>query len=139
MVVDAESRLADERRRAGQEGEVFFKAFDDSRITRVGRFIRKTSLDELPQVFNVLAGNMSLVGPRPLTPGEGAELGGYVNRRALVKPGLTGLWQVSGRSEITGDQRARLDLLYVETQSFAGDLSILSRTVATVVSRHAAA
>lgn len=108
---------------------VFTKYHDDSRVTKVGKFIRKTSLDELPQLFNVLSGNMSLVGPRPLRPWEGTQLDGYVQRRTLVKPGLTGLWQVSGRSQVTGNQAARLDLLYVENWSFFGDLSIVVRTL----------
>lgn len=136
MVVDADRDKDREKARAGQHGgTVFFKSSSDSRITKIGRVLRATSIDELPQLFNVLKGEMSLVGPRPLVPNEGAELADFVARRALVKPGLTGLWQVSGRSEITGEQRARLDLQYVENWSLTGDLAILARTVRVVLLR----
>lgn len=135
MVVDAEMRKPAEVDRAGHPGSIFFKSTSDSRITRMGKLLRTTSIDELPQLFNVLRGEMSLVGPRPLVPDEGAELQDFIARRALVKPGLTGLWQVSGRSEIGGEQRARLDLQYVENWSFLGDLAIIGKTARVVLSR----
>jgi exopolysaccharide biosynthesis polyprenyl glycosylphosphotransferase len=138
MVPNAHKLIDQVRERSGQADQVFYKSAGDDRITRVGRFLRKTSLDELPQLFNVFSGDMSLVGPRPLVPGEGAGVGGFLERRMLVKPGLTGLWQVSGRSDVTGDERVRLDLFYVENWSLAGDLTILARTVKTVLKREGA-
>ena len=133
MVPGAELLKAKERRSARQECSPFFKAAEDSRVTRLGRILRRTSIDELPQLINVLQLQMSVVGPRPLVPGEGSEFDQYVTRRALVKPGLTGLWQISGRSQVTGDQRARMDLLYVENWSLLGDLTIVARTISAVL------
>ena len=101
---------------------------DDPRVTRVGRFLRRFSLDELPQLFNVLVGNMSLVGPRPPLPSEVERYGRTTARRLLVKPGITGLWQVSGRSDLSWEDSVRLDLYYVENWSFAGDILILWKT-----------
>ena len=112
---------------------ILFKLKNDPRITRVGRSLRKYSMDELPQLFNVLRGDMSLVGPRPPLPAEVAQYGEHVWRRLLVKPGLTGLWQISGRSDLDWDESLRLDLRYVENWSFAFDLMILWKTVAAVV------
>lgn len=108
------------------------------RITRVGRFLRATSLDELPQLLNVLGGSMSLVGPRPLVVGEAESVEHFLARRALVKPGMTGLWQVSGRSDVTDDERVRLDHSYVDNWSVAQDLMIIWRTVRAVVKREGA-
>jgi exopolysaccharide biosynthesis polyprenyl glycosylphosphotransferase len=105
----------------------------DPRITRVGRLLRKTSLDELPQLWNVVTGTMSLVGPRPALPTEAERYGRSTARRLLVKPGITGLWQVSGRSDLTWEDSVRLDLYYVENWSFAGDIQILWKTVSAVV------
>ena len=133
MVPDAEARLAAVRAEMGFDDNTFFKAEDDPRITRVGRVIRKTSIDELPQLFNVLRGDMSLVGPRPMVDGEGAEFANFVERRVLVRPGITGLWQVSGRSDISDEERVRLDLMYVENWSMVGDLAIISKTVSSVL------
>ncbi|MCH8563293.1 sugar transferase [Nesterenkonia sp. YGD6] len=107
---------------------ILFKMKDDPRITDVGRFIRRFSIDELPQVFNVLMGSMSLVGPRPSLAREVAQYEHHVHRRFLVKPGITGLWQVSGRSDLPWDEAVRLDLYYVENWSLTGDLAILWRT-----------
>jgi exopolysaccharide biosynthesis polyprenyl glycosylphosphotransferase len=138
MFVDAEARraaLADRNERA--EG-LQFKIRDDPRVTRVGKFLRKWSLDELPQLFNVLVGTMSLIGPRPPLPGEVAQYEGPVHRRLMVKPGLTGLWQVSGRSDLEWEEAVRLDLRYVEDWSLALDLSILWRTVFAVLKREGA-
>lgn len=111
----------------------FIKHNSPALVTRVGRVLRKTSLDELPQLFNVLGGSMSLVGPRPLAPEEGSEIPGFVQRRVLVRPGMTGLWQVSGRSDTDPQTRVRLDLHYVENWSLAHDLGILARTAKVVV------
>ena len=106
---------------------------DGPRITRVGSVLRRTSLDELPQLFNVLLGQMSLVGPRPPLPAEVAQYGDDVHRRLLVKPGMTGLWQVSGRSDLDWDESVRLDLYYVENWSFLMDVSIISQTFRAVI------
>jgi exopolysaccharide biosynthesis polyprenyl glycosylphosphotransferase len=110
-----------------------FKMKDDPRITRVGSVLRRTSLDELPQLINVLLGQMSLVGPRPPLPTEVAQYGDDVHRRLLVKPGMTGLWQVSGRSDLDWDESVRLDLYYVENWSFLMDVSIISQTFRAVI------
>ncbi|MFB9855921.1 sugar transferase [Paenarthrobacter aurescens] len=131
MVVDAEARLSELEHRNEGKG-LLFKIKDDPRITRIGGILRKYSLDELPQLFNILAGSMSLVGPRPPLPREVAEYEHDVRRRLLVKPGLTGLWQVSGRSNLSWQDSVRLDLYYVENWSLAGDLVIILRTVRAV-------
>lgn len=131
MVPDAEDRLADLVHKNEGNG-VLFKIKDDPRITRVGGFLRKYSLDELPQLFNILGGSMSLVGPRPPLPREVESYEHDVRRRLLVKPGLTGLWQVSGRSNLSWQDSVRLDLYYVENWSLAGDLVIILRTVRAV-------
>ncbi|MGE5762796.1 MAG: sugar transferase [Mycobacterium leprae] len=112
---------------------LLFKLRDDPRVTPVGRWLRRFSLDELPQLLNVVAGHMSLVGPRPPLPSEVAGYDDEIRRRLLVKPGLTGLWQVSGRSDLTWDETVRLDLFYVENRSFGLDLSILCRTATPVL------
>lgn len=114
-------------------GHVLFKMKDDPRVTNVGRFIRRYSIDELPQVFNVLMGSMSLVGPRPSLAKEVAQYEHHVHRRFLVKPGITGLWQVSGRSDLAWEEAVRLDLYYVENWSMTADLAILWRTVKVVM------
>ena len=106
---------------------------DDPRVTRVGRWIRRLSIDELPQLINVLRGEMSLVGPRPPLRGEVATYTETVHRRMLVKPGITGLWQVSGRSDLPWDEAVRLDLYYVENWSLIQDLVILWRTFRPVL------
>jgi exopolysaccharide biosynthesis polyprenyl glycosylphosphotransferase len=116
---------------------MMFKVRDDPRVFPVGRFLRATSLDELPQLMNVLRGEMSLVGPRPL-PAEDGDYLGDVRRRLLVRPGITGLWQVSGRSDLSWDEAVRLDLYYVDNWSLAYDLSILWRTVGVVLARKGA-
>jgi len=131
MVVDAEARLTELEHRNEGNG-VLFKIKDDPRITRVGRLLRKYSLDELPQLFNILGGSMSLVGPRPPLRREVNAYEEDVRRRLLVKPGLTGLWQVSGRSNLSWQDSVRLDLYYVENWSLTGDLIIVLRTVRAV-------
>ncbi len=132
MGVDAEQRRAELADRNQNGDGPLFKVADDPRVTRVGRVLRRYSLDELPQLFNVLTGQMSLVGPRPPLPGEVAVYDDSVARRLLVKPGLTGLWQVSGRSDLTWDEAVRLDLRYVENWSLALDLQIVWKTFSAV-------
>lgn len=110
-----------------------FKMQDDPRITNVGRFIRKTSIDELPQLINILKGEMSIVGPRPLPTYETAQCNEYQNQRLQVKPGLTCYWQCSGRNDIPFDEWIELDLKYIEEASFWVDLKIIFMTVAAVV------
>jgi len=119
--------------------ENLYKLAVDDRITPVGRWIRRWSLDELPQLFNVIAGDMSLVGPRPAIPYEVAEYPSWYLDRFTVKPGLTGLWQVSGRNERTYEEMVRLDIEYAERRSLFLDLSILARTPFTVLARRGAA
>ncbi|WP_411374113.1 sugar transferase [Arthrobacter sp. MPF02] len=131
MVVNAEQQLS--KLAVKNEGQgVLFKMKDDPRVTRVGKKLRKYSLDELPQLFNVIAGSMSLVGPRPPLPSEVEAYEHDVRRRLLVKPGLTGLWQVSGRSNLSWQDSVRLDLYYVENWSLASDVIILLRTFSAV-------
>jgi exopolysaccharide biosynthesis polyprenyl glycosylphosphotransferase len=131
MQVDAEERLAELLALNEHQG-VMFKIRRDPRITRVGAWLRKYSLDELPQLLNVLLGNMSLVGPRPPLPREVEMYPDYVRRRLVVKPGITGLWQVSGRADLSWEEAVRLDLRYVENWSLAVDIMILIRTVSAV-------
>jgi exopolysaccharide biosynthesis polyprenyl glycosylphosphotransferase len=116
-----------------QSSSVLFKMRRDPRVTNVGRFLRRFSLDELPQLWNVVIGDMSLVGPRPPLPAEVDRYGVDVHRRLLVKPGMTGLWQVSGRSDLSWDEAVRLDLHYVDNWSVGLDLVLLWKTVATVI------
>jgi lipopolysaccharide/colanic/teichoic acid biosynthesis glycosyltransferase len=110
----------------------------DPRLTKVGAFLRRTSLDELPQLLNVAAGHMSLVGPRMIAPDEMPKFGDALATRLAVKPGITGLWQVSGRQELGYDDRIRLDLHYIENWSFWLDLTILARTIPAVLSMRGA-
>jgi exopolysaccharide biosynthesis polyprenyl glycosylphosphotransferase len=131
MVVDAEQRR--KQLEALNEGSgVLFKMRKDPRVTKVGAWLRRWSLDELPQLVNVLIGNMSLVGPRPALPREVARYGDHMRRRLAVKPGLTGLWQVSGRSGLSWEESFRLDLRYVDNWSMALDLQILWKTFSAV-------
>jgi lipopolysaccharide/colanic/teichoic acid biosynthesis glycosyltransferase len=129
----------DEQTHSDESGRSLYKLAADDRITRVGRFLRKTSLDELPQLFDVLRGHMSLVGPRPVIPYE-AELypAGY-DRRFALKPGMTGFWQVSGRNERTYREMIELDVAWVENHSLRLYLSILARTPWVLLSRRGAA
>ncbi|MFV0258595.1 MAG: sugar transferase [Acidimicrobiales bacterium] len=132
MVVDAEARLdalSDENEGAGP----LFKMKHDPRITPVGRFLRKTSLDELPQLWNVVRNEMSLVGPRPALPAEMADWDTELHARLRVKPGITGMWQVSGRSSTSFAEYTRLDLYYVDNWSLVVDLAILAKTVPAVL------
>jgi exopolysaccharide biosynthesis polyprenyl glycosylphosphotransferase len=131
MVVDAEARKAELLAQNNGNGALF-KMHRDPRVTRTGAWLRRWSLDELPQLFNVVLGDMSLVGPRPALPVEVAEYGDHMRRRLAVKPGITGLWQVSGRSDLAWDEAERLDLRYVENWSLALDLQILWKTLSAV-------
>lgn len=137
MVADAEQQLHTIIDLNEADG-VLFKIHDDPRVTRVGTFLRRTSLDELPQLLNVLKGDMSLVGPRPPLPDEVARYENPLRRRMLVKPGITGLWQVSGRNQLTFEDYVRYDMLYVQNWSVALDLFILARTIPAVLLRRGA-
>jgi len=137
MCADAEQRRPD-LVAASLDGHVLFKLPEDPRITRVGRFLRRYSLDELPQLVNVVRGDMALVGPRPALADEVARYTTEARRRLAVTPGLTGLWQVSGRSDLSWEESVRLDVRYVENWSIALDAQILVRTVRAVLSHHGA-
>lgn len=137
MVADAEGLLPHLLMFDDGNG-VLFKMRRDPRVTRVGGWIRRYSIDELPQLWNVFVGDMSLVGPRPHLVAETGRYGGHVHRRHLVKPGITGLWQVSGRSRLSWEESVRLDLYYVENWSLLQDVSILLRTVRVVLTRDGA-
>ncbi len=128
MYVDAEERLQDLMHLNEQSGPAF-KIKDDPRITKIGKFIRKTSLDELPQLFNVLKGDMSLVGPRPAIPREVEQYTTYQKQRLFVKPGLTCIWQVSGRNNIEFDQWVELDIEYIKTRSLWLDIKLILLTI----------
>ncbi|AWB96292.1 polyprenyl glycosylphosphotransferase [Agromyces badenianii] len=132
MIPDAD-RVRAELLERNEASGLLFKLKDDPRVTRTGRFLRKHSLDELPQLWNVLRGDMSMVGPRPPLAEEVNGYAEHVHRRLLIKPGLTGLWQVSGRSDLDWDESVRLDLYYVENWSLTGDLMLIWRTVRVVV------
>lgn len=133
MAANADDQLATLLDLQGDAGKPLFKINDDPRITRVGRFFRRHSIDELPQLVNVFLGHMSLVGPRPQRASEVALYDDFAHRRLLVKPGMSGLWQVSGRSSLSWEETIRLDLYYVENWSLMQDLIILFRTIRAVV------
>lgn len=134
MVQDADTKVADLLSHNDSVGGVLFKMREDPRVTTVGRVMRRLSIDELPQFFNVVRREMSVVGPRPPLRREVETYDGDVRRRLLVKPGLTGLWQVSGRSDLSWEESVRLDLSYVENWSMTGDLLIVLKTLKAVVS-----
>ena len=131
MSADADERLAELADLNEADGPLF-KIKDDPRVTRIGRFIRKHSVDELPQFLNCLMGQLSCVGPRPPLPSEVAQYDGRAMRRLSVKPGLTGYWQVRGRSDTTFDDMVAMDLAYIEERSFATDLRVIAKTVITM-------
>ncbi len=142
MVPDAEQRLRDLEAHNESAGGVLFKIKDDPRVTPLGRFLRRSSLDELPQLWNVLVGEMSLVGPRPLQLRDSDKLetldpSGYARRLSVI-PGVTGPWQVGGRSEVDSVRMLQLDLDYAENWSIGRDLKILLKTVAVVIGKHGA-
>ena len=138
MYIDADvrlERLKQECKECAEEWEKDFKLKNDPRVTKIGKFLRKTSLDELPQLINVLKGEMSLVGPRPIVEAEIAKYGEYFDYFKAVKPGITGLWQVSGRNDIDYDERVQLDVWYVRNWSVQLDIEILIKTVMVVFGR----
>ena len=137
MTLDAEDRRVELTERNESDGALF-KVHDDPRTTRLGRLLRRWSLDELPQMVNIVRGQMSLVGPRPPLPSEVDKYEQDMRRRLVVKPGLTGLWQVSGRSDLPWDDAVRLDLCYVDNWSLLLDLIILCKTWPAVLRRSGA-
>ena len=132
MHKDADERLAELADLNEADGPLF-KIKDDPRVTRIGKFIRKHSIDELPQFLNCLMGQLSCVGPRPPLPSEVAQYDERAMRRLSVKPGLTGYWQVRGRSDTTFDDMVAMDLAYIEERSFATDLRVIAKTVVTML------
>lgn len=137
MVVDAEEVL-DRNPELKAEFLKRHKLDNDPRITPIGSFLRRTSLDELPQFFNVLVGDMGLVGPRPIVPAELVKYGEFAEALVTVRPGLTGLWQVSGRSETTYEERVQLDMRYIAERTILKDLGIIFRTVFATIGRKGA-
>lgn len=137
MVVDAEQRLP-ELLAANEHDGILFKIRNDPRVTRVGRVLRRYSIDELPQFLNVLARDMSVVGPRPPLAREVEQYDDDIWRRLLIKPGITGMWQVSGRSDLSWKEAVRMDLAYVDNWSMAGDLVIIAKTLSAVTERRGA-
>lgn len=137
MIVDADKHLKELLSENEVDGAMF-KMKEDPRVTRVGQFIRKYSIDELPQLVNVLLGNMSLVGPRPPLPREVQEYTEYDKQRLEVKPGCTGLWQISGRNDVSFHEMVELDLQYIAKRGFLFDIYILFKTVAVFIHPNAA-
>lgn len=138
MVVDAETKLEQYLRdnpEAAEEWKRDFKLTNDPRITRLGNFLRKSSLDELPQIWNVLVGEMSFVGPRPVIRAEMRKYGQGRTAYLTMRPGITGLWQVSGRNDVSYDERVRLDIQYLSEASFLTDMRILAATAGAVLNR----
>jgi lipopolysaccharide/colanic/teichoic acid biosynthesis glycosyltransferase len=136
MVVDADLLLSKMMAESGtirQEFESDFKLKKDPRITKIGHFLRMTSLDEFPQFLNVLKGEMSVVGPRPLVPQETIKYGDYIDRVLSIRPGLTGLWQVSGRNDLPYPERVRIDVSYVKHRNMWLDLKIVAKTVGVMI------
>lgn len=131
-------KYLEENEDAREEYKINKKLKDDPRITKIGKFIRKTSIDEFPQFINVLKGDMSLVGPRPYLPREREDIGEYYPYIVAVKPGITGLWQVSGRNGVTFEQRLGLDKQYYEKRNMKTDLKILTKTVLKVCNKEGA-
>jgi len=138
-MVDGAERMKDELLALNERKGPLFKLKNDPRVTPFGRFLRKTSIDELPQLFNVLKGQMSLVGPRPHEPREVAQYERHQRQLLAIKPGITGLAQISGRSDLDFNEEARLDIFYIEHWSLFLDLSILLKTPAVVLRMKSAA
>ena len=142
MVVGADEKLEkylEENEEAREEYRVYKKLDNDPRITRIGNFIRKTSIDEFPQFINVIKGEMSLVGPRPYLPREKEEMGEYYNNIVKCKPGLTGFWQVNGRSDVTFDDRLDMDMKYYRTANVMMDIGLVVKTAEKVIKKEGAA
>ena len=142
MVVDSDRRLQEYLRanpEAAKEWEETHKLKHDPRVTKIGAFLRKTSLDELPQLFNVIRGQMSLVGPRPIVDEEVIKYDVFFSDYTMVRPGMTGLWQTSGRSDTSYSRRVRLDAWYVRNWNIWLDISSLVKTVRVVLSSHSGA
>jgi len=138
MVADANAHLERLAELNECPNAVLFKMRDDPRVTSVGKFLRRFSIDEIPQFINVFKQQMSVVGPRPPLRSEVDTYDGHVRRRLLVRPGVTGLWQVSGRSDLNWEESVRLDLFYVENWSMASDLAIILKTLRAVMGRQGA-
>ncbi|QCX34860.1 sugar transferase [Caloramator sp. E03] len=138
MYKNAEEMLKKLTPEQKKEFEENFKLKDDPRITKVGAFLRKTSLDELPQLFNILIGNMTIVGPRPIVEKELEKYGIYAEKFLSAKPGLTGLWQVSGRSDTTYEERVMLDMEYIDNRSILNDIIIIFKTILVVFKKSGA-
>ena len=141
MVVGAEKKLEEyinENEQLKQEYQKYKKLENDPRITKVGRFLRKTSLDEFPQFINVLKGEMTLVGPRPYLPQEKEEMNGYFKYITSLRPGLTGLWQISGRSEISFVDRLEMDMKYYHNRALRSDMKIIGKTIEKVIKKEGA-
>jgi len=132
MYFDAEDRLIELKKQNEADGPIF-KIKEDPRITRVGRLLRRFSIDELPQIINVIKGDISLVGPRPPIPEEVGQYKEWHKKRLNVKQGVTGLWQVSGRSDLSFEEMVKLDLYYIQNWSIGMDLKIILRTIPTVL------
>ena len=141
MIIGADEKLFEylkENEEARKEYKEYKKLKDDPRITKVGKFLRKTSLDEFPQFINVLKGDMSLVGPRPYLPREKEDMGEYYTYIIKSRPGITGYWQIAGRSDVTFDDRLKMDYDYNKNRSLKNDLKILVKTVLNVVKKEGA-
>ncbi|WP_286906553.1 sugar transferase [Clostridium sp. UBA1652] len=138
MVQNAEEVLRNFTPEQKAEFEKNFKLDDDPRVTKIGAFLRKTSLDELPQLINIIKGDMSVVGPRPIVQKEVAKYGKYADKLFSVKPGLTGFWQANGRSDTTYDERVQMDMYYIDNRSTLLDIRILFKTVIAVIRKEGA-
>lgn len=141
MIIGADEKLFEylkENEEARKEYKEYKKLKDDPRITKVGKFLRKTSLDEFPQFINVLKGDMSLVGPRPYLPREKEDMSEYYTYIIKSRPGITGYWQIAGRSDVTFDDRLKMDYYYNKNRSLKNDLKILVKTVLNVVKKEGA-
>ena len=138
MVINAQEVLENFTPEQKAEFEKNFKLENDPRITRVGNFLRKTSLDELPQLVNILKGDMSIVGPRPIVKAEINKYGEFANKLFSVTPGLTGHWQANGRSDTTYEERVQMDMFYIENRNLALDIKIIFQTVASVIKKEGA-
>ena len=138
MVQNAEEVLRNFTPEQKAEFEKNFKLDDDPRVTKIGAFLRKTSLDELPQLINIIKGDMSVVGPRPIVQKEVVKYGKYADKLFSVKPGLTGFWQANGRSDTTYDERVQMDMYYIDNRSTLLDIKILFKTVIAVIRKEGA-